>query len=793
MPMKNFTRTAQLLEFTKILELLADCTHTTGGRVLALNLTAETYSYAVRESLAETACARKMAEHLGTPSFWSVQNIISPLNRADRGAVLTTRELLDIANAIRCAKGLRDYRRAGVDANSLDGYFDGLVIHASLQNAINIAILEEDLIADEASEALGTIRRNIRQKNNKIKEILSKYITSATHRDHLQEAIITIRNGRHVVPVKAEHKNEIRGLVHDTSSTGATLFIEPMAVVEANNELRELVLAEEREIERILMLLSAASAEVKDELIANYKTIIHLDFVFAKAELAHRMKAHSPTITEKRKVVLDKARHPLIPHEKVVPIDFVLGDDFDAMVITGPNTGGKTVTLRTLGLMIFMAQSGLQIPCAETSSLCIFDEVFADIGDEQSVSQSLSTFSGHMTNIVGILRDMTANSLVLFDELGAGTDPQEGAALAAAILQATKNAGALCAATSHYAELKSFALLTDRFTNASCEFDIVKLAPTYRLIIGSVGRSNAFAISRRLGLGEDILQRAESFISSDSKQMEQVIDRLESSRIEAESVRESEQHSRDEFEAYRRAAEEDIRRRIAESEAALDKAREKAATILNTARITGDSILAELDAVRKKKEKENFLQELEKSRRNVTLKLDKAGKETNPIRTRSNENYVLPRPLVSGDRVNIVSLGQEGTLSSDPDKSGQVWVASGIITTRVKVTDLRLIEEDSKPAAKTTINSTSRVSTATFSPEIDLRGMSGEDAWHEVDLYLDDAVIVKMKNVNLIHGKGSGILRRIIWERLKRDGRVESYRQGEYGEGDAGVTVVTLK
>ncbi|MCL2212372.1 MAG: endonuclease MutS2 [Oscillospiraceae bacterium] len=793
--MKNYIKAAAALEFDRVLNMLADCAATVGGRQLCLDTTPSADISLVRATLHEVAHAMGYTEHSGKPSFGKGANILPALDRAERGATLSTIELMEISALCRSVRSLCDYARSHmVEDSALEKYFAALQLHRDLELAIDRAIIDEEVIADEASPALADIRRNIKHKNNKITDILNRFITGSTHSKHLQDNIITQRNGRYVVPVKAEHKGEIKGLLHDTSASGSTLFIEPMAVVETNNELRALHLEEVREIERILSALSAECAVVGADLAGNYHTITHLDTVFARAELAHKMRASQPTLTEKREVSLLRSRHPLLDPEKVVPVDIRLGVEFEVLVITGPNTGGKTVTLKTLGLFALMAQSGLFIPCEFGSSLCIFDSVFADIGDEQSLSQSLSTFSGHMKNIVGVMGQVCSRSLVLFDELGAGTDPTEGAALATAILIATKEAGALCAATTHYAELKSFALVTEGYSNASCEFNIETLSPTYRLIIGAVGRSNAFAISRRLGLSDEIITAAQGFVGVNERQLETVIGSLEDSRRESDTLRAELEAARAEMDARLAKTEADIARRQQLSEKALADAQEKAATILSGAKASANYVLAELEQVRREKESADFGAKLDAARRDFNRHMDAATEESTPVLHRTNEDYTLPRPLVSGDRVLVVSMNQQGILAADPDKGGNVLVTCGTLTTRTKVKNLRLLDPAVAEKAKkeTPPPKLSGVSAANFSHEIDLRGMTGEEAWEECDKHIDDAVVLRMPSVRIIHGKGSGVLRRVIWENLKRDKRIKSFRIGEFGEGDTGVTVVEL-
>ena len=652
------------------------------------------------------------------------------------------------------------------------------------------------MIADEASPELAEIRRKIRVENNRIKDNLQRYVSGAFGK-YLQENIVTIRNGRYVVPVKAEYRGEIKGLVHDTSASGATLFIEPLAVVDSNNELKALEKREEREIERILAELSAECAANGGVITADYYNITELAFIFAKGELSCRTDSVEPVVNDRKYLLLRRARHPLIDKKKVVPVTVELGGSYDTMIITGPNTGGKTVSLKTLGLMSLMAQAGLHIPCAEGSEVCVFDSVLADIGDEQSIEQSLSTFSAHMVNIVDILSKISDRSLVLFDELGAGTDPTEGAALATAIIEKVRRYGALCAATTHYAEMKAYALETDGVTNASCEFDVETLRPTYRLIIGTPGKSNAFAISSKLGIDDDIIEAAKDRLSNDNRRFENVIEELEKNRIEAERERDAAIKERREYEAFRNAEEAKLKKKAEIAERELEKAQEKAAQILQSAKVTSDFVLGQLDDIKKKQESGRFAEALEEGRRSIRKSLRETEDMVNPVIGGDNSDYVLPRPLKKGDTVLIVNLNQRGMLTDSPDRNGNVSVKAGLMNMKTNIKNLRLAEE----AVTVTTADRKRIAASkyqaevnkSFSPSIDLRGQLGDDAWFMTDKYLDEALMANVKTVTLIHGKGTGALRKALAGHLKSDSRVKSFRGGIYGEGDSGVTVVELK
>lgn len=743
-----------------------------------------------------TSDAKRLLNLKGTPSFGMAKDIGDACARADKGAVLSTRELLDVAVVLRTSRMLLDYIHANrLFETVLDEIFERLVPERSLEEKITRSILSEDMIADEASRDLADIRRKMRLANNKIKETLQHYIAGGNNR-YLQENIITMRNGRYVIPVKTEYKNEVKGLIHDTSSSGATMFIEPMAVVDANNELRTLESKEQHEIERILAELSADVAACSGSLLLNYRNITELAFVFACAELSNRMNAVAPTITEERVINLRGARHPLIDKTKVVPINVSIGEGYDTLVITGPNTGGKTVTLKTLGLFALMTQAGLHIPADDPSAVCVFDAILVDLGDEQSIEQSLSTFSSHMVTIVDIMGKVTNRSLVLFDELGVGTDPVEGAALAVAIFEAVREAGAMCAGTTHYAELKAYALQTPGVCNASCEFDVNTLRPTYKLIIGTPGKSNAFAISAKLGLPQAILDRAEKYVSSENRQFEDVIAKLEASRVEMERNREETAAMRLEYERFKAESEKNIRRREEESARELEKAHEKAVQLVESAKASSNYILAQMDAVRRQRDSDRLGEALDEARRNLRAHLRENEDKFNPVEERVDEDYVLPRELVKGDEVVLINIGQKGTLLDTPDRDGNVRVQVGAVVTRTKTTNLKLIETKEQSAAnrQKKVDASYRATVSRdFRDEIDLRGQTSEDAWFMVDKYLDEANVAGIKTVRLIHGKGTGALRQALQRFLRGDPRVGAFRLGKYGEGDSGVTIVELK
>lgn len=792
-------KSIKLLEFDKIRQMLCDCARTEGARAAALELMPESDLVRVLNMQRRTTDAKRIAAEKGQPPFGGVKDITPHCERAEKGAMLTQRDLMDVADILRTSRVLLDYSRTNRRFETvLDEVFERLLPDKKLEDRIRTAIISEETMADDASPELYNIRRKIRQTTAKVRDILAKYTTGAYSKS-LQENIVTIRNGRFVVPVKAECKNDIKGLVHDASATGATLFIEPLAVVDANNEIRELEAKEKHEIERILYDLSAEVAAISDKIRYNGANIDELAFVFACAELSFRMNASQPKLSsDNRRTELRRARHPLIPKEKVVPVNIRLGGDFDTLVITGPNTGGKTVTLKTLGLFALMAQSGLHIPCDDNSTVPIYGRVLVDLGDEQSIEQSLSTFSSHMVNIVSIVDDLRDDALVLFDELGVGTDPIEGAALAIAVISEVRAAGAICAATTHYAELKAYALNTPGVKNASCEFDIETLRPTYKLTIGTPGRSNALAISERLGLPKHIIDRALAEVSSDDRRFEDVIDKLEAARIDAEKYREEAENMRREYEKFKTEAEAKIKEKIAAAEREVERAQKKAAEMVEGARISSEYVFSQLDKVRKARDSERLGEELDAARKKVREHMKANEEKYNPVDENIDEEYVLPRPLKKGDAVYLMNISQEGVVISDPDRSGNVSVQIGPVRTKTKVKNLKLMDDvitvtDSQGNKKTAKEFAKTTVSRACSDEIDLRGKTGDEAWYEVDRYLDEVQMAGLRTVRLIHGKGTGALRAALWEKLRSESRIANFRIGQYGEGDGGVTVVEMK
>jgi DNA mismatch repair protein MutS2 len=792
MPEKGLQKHARALELDKILKLLASRTACEDAAQIALNLKPSTSVEEVGRLLEETDDAYVMMARFGSPPFGGLTNVTNSLRRAQAGGMLTMAELLKISGLLRTLRAVADWRRKSEGVKScLDDRFSMLMPNQYLETRINSAILSEEEMADGASQALQAIRRKIRTASSKAREVLDRMTRSASYQKYLQDPIVTIRGGRFVVPVRAEYKNEVPGLVHDTSASGSTLFVEPLSAVELNNQVRVLQSEEQKEIERILMELSAEAGNFADTIIRGYQTAVELNVIFAKADLAYRMKATLPKINDNGRIVLKKARHPLIDPAAVVPTDLSLGVEFDTLVITGPNTGGKTVSLKTVGLLTLMAMCGLMIPAAENSEVSVFGQVLADIGDEQSIEQSLSTFSAHMTNIIAIMKTAGPDSLILLDELGAGTDPVEGAALAEAILESLRAKGAKIAATTHYAELKAYALQTPGVENASCEFDVETLRPTYRLLTGVPGRSNAFAISLRLGMDGLVVERAKNLVSQENTRFEDVVQSLESSRQKLDAEREEARLARARAEEMRREAEKKLERVQKEADGELEKAREKASQMVARTRAQADSLLGELEEMKKQKNK--LLTVEQKARLKAGLRTLENGAD--PVRKKEGGNYILPRPLKAGDTVLIFDIDKKGTVIRPPEgESGEALIQAGILQTRVPVSNLRLLEEKPHraPIRGVTRNVTSRA-TAKVTTECDLRGQAADEAVLNLDRFLDSALLSGVDQLTVIHGKGTGTLRAAVQQHLKNHPSVKSFRLGTFGEGESGVTIVELK
>lgn len=786
-----FERAVSKLEFFRIRNMLADCTSFAGARSIIADLMPETTVGAVRYLQSQTTAAKAMIAAKGGLSLSAAENVPPDCRRAAKGSILTCFELLQVADLLSDTRNATEYAdKLSID-NPLFELFSRLIPHKALEDAIRHAVIGEDTLADDASDELYKIRRRIRVAGSKIRESLQQMISSPKYANALQDAIITQRNGRFVVPVKVEYKNEVRGLVHDTSSSGATVFIEPLAVLELNNEIRMLENQEKAEIQKILTDFSDNVGMNAEMLVRDYETLCELGVIFARAELSYRMKAVEPIISEEGKFLLRNARHPLLPADTVVPITVELGEKYTSLVVTGPNTGGKTVSLKTCGLLAMMAQAGMHIPASEGSVCAVFEDILPDIGDEQSIEQSLSTFSSHMVHIIDIMNRARPGTLVIFDELGAGTDPVEGAALAIAILERVRRAGALTLATTHYAELKSYAMDTEGVENASCEFDVESLRPTYRLIVGTPGRSNAFLIAARLGMPADVTEAARAMMKEDQQEFARVIEKLEQSRTEMERAKAEADRIREETRtAHERAlAEKDKLLEIAKKD--VENARMQAQRILRGAEAASESVMKELEILRRKREDELRREELEKSRAAFRATLKKAESDvvvSASVPIEPEAPYVLPRPLRVGDRVFVVTLQSEGTIEQIEGKRFSLLV--GNMRCKANERDLRLLAPEKKPVKKGAGGLKSAVSVRA---EIDLRGETCDDAWFRVDKYLDEALLAGLPGVTLIHGKGTGALRKFLWEQLKKDKRVKDHRVGAFGEGDFGVTVVTLR
>ena len=788
-----------ILELPAVLALLAAQAESELGKEAALRLTPSPEPAEVARRQRETADAARLMTLRGSPSFGGAKDIRPALDRATLGGVLNTRELMDIAALARCARLTKAYISDGKNSGkpeertSIDSLFHALRANKYLEERIGTSIIGEDEIADSASADLADIRRKMRAAAARAREALNKIISSPSYAKALQEPIITMRSDRYVVPVRADHKNAVPGLVHDVSASGMTLFVEPMAAVKANNELRELAAKEKLEVERILGELSAECAAHADDLAEDCLLLVRLDLIFAKAKLAYKMDATEAAITEQG-IRLRHARHPLLDPAKAVPIDVELGETFDTLVITGPNTGGKTVALKTIGLLAAMNQCGLQIPAADGSELPVFRHILADIGDEQSIEQNLSTFSAHMTNIVSILSESEEHSLLLFDELGAGTDPTEGAALAIAIIEYARALGATIAATTHYAELKVYATNEEGVQNASCEFDVETLRPTYRLLVGIPGKSNAFAISRRLGLDDSIIREAEARLGTETRSFEATIEKLEQTRMmlerdREEAARKLRKAEEDEKKAAQLRAELSVRLEKAEV-----KAKRDAQRILQEARETAEAVFAELDDMRAQQDREEEADAINQARSELRRRLNEKERDLRSEEALPpEEEKKSSRPLRPGDTVSIRAMGVKAEVLSI-DKDGNVTLKAGIMTVTAKEEELFLLENESAGKKKTAVpTAPGGARLMHVAPEIDLRGLESIEAVLTAERYIDSAAMAKMKQVTIIHGKGTGALREAIRQMLRTNKLVKSFRLGRYGEGETGVTVVELK
>lgn len=786
------------LELDKVLALLAEEAWSSECKERCLKIEPVFDPELCREQLKKTDDAFVLSSKFGTPRFSNIKNVCGSVKRASDGAMLSLRELLDIAAVLREISGLCGwYSQCSGIESSLSEYFSLLVPDKGLEEAISNAIISEEEISDGASPELSRIRRSIARQSANIREQLNKLIKSQETKKYLQEALITQRDGRFVVPVKVEHKAEINGLVHDVSSSGATLFIEPISVVEANNEIRVLEAQEQAEIERIIKNLCQKAGERAEDITIGYENALKLELYFAKANFGAKLKASTPEITDEPMLFLNKARHPLLDASSAVPVTIELGTNYSCLIITGPNTGGKTVSIKTAGLLTLMAVCGLMIPAADGSKVGIFSDIRVDIGDEQSIEQSLSTFSSHMNNIISILKSCGSKSLILLDELGSGTDPVEGAALAVSVLKALKNNGCFIIATTHYQEVKMFALEEEGVENACCEFDVATLKPTYRLIIGIPGKSNAFAIVRRLGMSGEIIDSAQELVSEENKRFEQVVEDLEKSRQELEALKADIVKEQEKTKLLTLQIEKERAEAEKAKEFEISKARQQAMSIVEEVRFEADLLMEDLEKLRREKDKADFSERVKASRSKVNTALNKMYDTANPVTEKKAGKYKLPRPLKLNDKVRLADIDKEGTLVSLPDSSGSCFVMVGIIRTKTNMSNL-ILEENKNTASKTAQKgSVSRQvqsnATRKSSMELDIRGMTADEGIMELDGFIDNCIMGGLKIITVIHGKGTGVLREAVHRYLKSCKYVKSYRLGVYGEGEAGVTVVELK
>ncbi len=784
------------LELHKILEMLSEEASNTKTKEMALALTPESDIDVVRSEMKKTSDAFDLSVKYGTPAFSNFKDIRGALHRASSGASLSLRELLDIAQMLYQIRMLADWYKSTENEETSIGYlFVSLAPNKYLEDKIKNAIVSEDEISDMASHELANIRRKIAQAGVRIRESLDKLIRSSEVQKSLRENIVTMRDGRYVLPVKADFKGNVPGLVHATSATGSTYFIEPISVVEANNDIKVLQGEEQDEIDRIIAELSADCAAYAEALSADYVTCTEINLYFAKSNLGAKMRGCIPELSDDGVIDLKKARHPLIDKKKVVPVDIKLGEDYNALIVTGPNTGGKTVILKTTGLLSAMAMCGLMIPASDGSKVSVFDNILVDIGDQQSIEQSLSTFSSHISNVVKILDAANEKSLILMDELGSGTDPVEGAALAVSIIENMVAKGSKLLVTTHYQELKLFAIETPGIENASCEFDIATLQPTYRLIIGSPGKSNAFSISSKLGISDDIINRANELVSTENQRFEEVVAQLEASRRELEKQHDEIEKLKNEQAEKVAELDKEIADLNSKKESELEKARVQAMRIVESCRMQSEQLLDELADIRKQKEKSNFAQLAINAKSKNKSALDKMYDTANPVQNKEHKEYKLPRPLKRGDHVLIFDIDKKGILASDPDSNGNVFVQAGIMKTKVNVNKLRLLEpekitmQNKKISTKNVRGKMQR----TPSLELDIRGCAVDEGIHELDMFIDNAVLTGAGIITVIHGKGTGVLRQGIQNHLKKHPSVKSFRSGVFGEGEDGVTVIELK
>ena len=788
-----YDKSLQKLELDRVLSMLAECAGSTEGKEACMRLRPTSDLEDVRLMLDQTTAASDLCTRKGNPGFSDVRDVSASLERADRGGSLQPKELLHIASVLRCARTIKGYVAEDEKKTVLDPMFQALTPNKYLEDKIFGAILSEEEIADNASHELADIRRHMRIQAGKIRDGLQKIISSPAYAKYLREPIITIRQGRYVVPVKSECKGEVPGLVHDVSATGSTYFVEPMSAVNANNALRELELKEKKEIERILAELSAEAAGHREDINLDFTMLVQLDVIFAKAKLAYRMRAWAPIMNDKGRVELRKARHPLIDPKVVVPVSMRLGSDFDTMIITGPNTGGKTVTLKTVGLLTLMAECGLHIPAGDGSELSTFDAILADIGDEQSIAQSLSTFSSHMKTIVDVVAQCDHRTLVLFDELGAGTDPAEGAALATAIIEFCRKMGSHVVATTHYAELKLYAMRTPGVINASCEFDVETLRPTYKLLIGIPGKSNAFAISRKLGLSEAILKEADDLVDKSDKDFEDVLSQLEFQRQQMESARQEAERLKSETAKIKQQSEEYAAQLQKEKDKAMESARREAQKIIDDARTAANLASEELKAIRKQLKDSADASNVNQRQAEVRRSLNEMESSIRSQQPKT-ERPQPKRAVLVGDTVELLKLGTKASVIAI-NKDGTYQLQAGIMKLTVKPNEVYLLENDNpyKEVKKPRPAHSGREMKMEAQPmEVDLRGMDAVEAICVLDRYLDGAMRNGLKQVRIIHGKGTGVLRAAVQQSLKKNKFVKNFRLGVYGEGEDGVTIAEL-
>jgi DNA mismatch repair protein MutS2 len=785
----------KVLEYDKIIQLLAEQATSDAGKKRCLELVPMTDKQLITDAQAQTADALSRIYRKGNISFGGLKDPGFQMKRLEIGGCLNAAELLSICTLLEITRRAKAYSRENRDdlpADSLDVLFAGLEPLTPLLEEIRRCILAEDEISDDASPALHSVRRTIRNINDKIHGAMNNLLNSSTTRSYLQDAVITMRNGRYCLPVKAEYKGQVPGMIHDQSSTGSTLFIEPMSVVKLNNDLKEAFLKEQEAIETVLAELSNLTAQYAAYLLDNYRILADLDFIFAKANLAKIQNGMAPIFNTEGRIRIRQGRHPLLDPKKVVPIDVHLGDTFHLLIITGPNTGGKTVSLKTVGLFTLMGQAGLHIPAKDRSELAIFDDVYADIGDEQSIEQSLSTFSSHMTNIVSILKHATPQSLVLFDELCAGTDPDEGAALAISILDRLRQDGIRTMATTHYSEIKLYALSTTGVENACCEFSVQTLSPTYRLLIGIPGKSNAFAISSKIGLPTDLIEDAKTRITKENENFEDVIADLEQSRLTIEKEQAEINRYKEEAASLKKQLEEKQERLNRSRDRVLQEANQQAAAILKEAKDLADETIRNFHKYGKTHMDASAM---EKDREKIRKKMAKAQSKSS-IQKKEQINHNVPKKLRLGDSVKILSMNLKGTVHTLPDAKGNLFVQAGILRYQTNIRDLILVNDDATPAVHNTKTGAGKLKMSkslSVSPEINLIGKTVDEALMELDKYLDDAYLAHLKSVRIVHGKGTGALRKAVQGHLKRQKYVKAFHLGEFGEGDAGVTIAEFE